>query len=81
MKHTPGPWTMNAEEGEPVLGANGTHVAEILDAEDADTQNANVALICAAPDLLAALRLYFTHPERFHKAASDAIAKAEGGAS
>ena len=28
--------------------------------------------------LLAALKLYFSAPERFNKAASDAIAKAEG---
>jgi hypothetical protein len=39
---------------------------------------ANARLIAAAPELLAALKLYFSDFSRFHKAASDAIAKAEG---
>jgi hypothetical protein len=41
---------------------------------------ANARLIAAAPALYTALRLYFSEPARFHKAASDALALVDGAA-
>lgn len=86
-RHTPGPWAQDGGskrliwgecDGRDVLVAD-LAVPGISKARPTlDEQLANARLIAAAPDMLAALRIYFSEPERFHKAASDAIAKAEG---
>ena len=86
MSHTPGPWRIsgcradkdnlliehgNSETKSPLL-------AMLYHDEHRLPMDANARLIAAAPELLAALKLYFSAPERFNKAASDAIAHAEG---
>ena len=67
-KHTPGPWEIHKDLGEPVpqyiYGADTTYVCAIKrvgrqpnSPDVIDTFNANARLIAAAPDLLAACKL------------------------
>jgi hypothetical protein len=82
--HTPGPWVATTLDGygrfEIHAHNGGRAIAKSPngygDASTAETNEANARLIAAAPELLAALQLYFANDSRFHKAASDAIAKA-----
>lgn len=103
-KHTPGPWHWT-EDGrlEPVNTAQSRSIAAILNNDgcmvyrDApagwdDEQGENLALIAAAPELLAALKNVLDMMENWHAlegtpsmteqfgAGRKAIAKAEGGA-
>jgi len=64
-KHTPGPWTSDEIDGQfriyggifPGAKRATVDVADVWGIEKAeDQQIANAALICAAPDLLAALK-------------------------
>ena len=91
-KHTPGPWTENACE---VQAPDGSPICETLARpEDRDkwrpvnggVADANSRLICAAPDLLAALESLHDACEYWEdqedpvlKSAREAIAKARGG--
>lgn len=106
-KHTPGPWHMGdgngqgsifADEGRTRLEKDGTTlypIAMVNHGWNEDEDNANAALIAAAPDLLETLTLLFEHCEiiRPHygdkessqqakkaiESARAAIRKAEGG--
>ena len=90
-KHTPGPWTENACE---VQAPDGTPVCEMFSRPEdsginypyAPEADANSRLICAAPDLLAALESLHDACEHWEdqedpvlKSAREAIAKARGG--
>lgn len=92
-KHTPGPWTTQFRDGgdDPALIMNhdGWCVGESANGLPGglDEMLANERLICAAPDLLAALRDLLEYPENgtpLHpgslawETARGAIAKAEG---
>lgn len=52
-KHTPGPWR-SSEADADVRGPGGVEVAFAYSAGGYEEQEANIALIAAAPDLLAA---------------------------
>ena len=85
-KHTPGPWTLDANDfGWFLISANGQDVLT----EAFDTEEANARLIAAAPAMLAALRFYAgwgiagpTHDERVNEDCGDMaralIAQIEG---
>ena len=87
--HTPGPWTENSCE---IQAADGSPICEMLARpEDSDKwghhhADANSRLICAAPDLLAALvdLVDDVVSGEFYEsrliAAQEAIAKVRGGA-
>lgn len=89
--HTPGPWDYHMADGAEVAHiaifsteADGSEDERICDVYD----EANVSLICAAPDLLAALEelLHSTERDdmnarvRAMEAARETITKAQGGA-
>ena len=58
-KHTPGPWKFNDDY---VRATDGTPVADVWLDNPKEDEDANAALIAAAPDLLAQLRqLYAAH--------------------
>ena len=88
-KHTPGPWTETACE---VQAPDGTPICEMFSRPEdsgvnypyAPEADANSRLICAAPDLLAALERIasegWTERGAFSvQIAREAIAKAKGG--
>jgi hypothetical protein len=76
-QHTPGPWAApGTDGGEWVICHTDKGGKRRTLAHAYNEQNAR--LIAAAPELLAALNLYFSDFSRFHMAASAAIAKAEG---
>jgi hypothetical protein len=93
-KHTPGPWTCKREydgyaEVDGPLNSRGqwydfAKVVTIVEGKESAEGRANLNLILAAPDLLAALReLVGQRDAHFHTAsawdaARAAIAKAEG---
>lgn len=55
--HTPGPWHIGMRPGPIVYGPKGEQVADLRgDLLPKDESAANLRLIAAAPDLLAALR-------------------------
>lgn len=60
--HTPGPWTDDGGNNPLISGADGKYIAQVLCYSDCDVGSlrpeaaADIALICAAPDLLAALK-------------------------
>jgi hypothetical protein len=96
--HTPGPWANGGAvnpSGEfiRIIGFDDYQIADVIDANGYAENEANVHLICAAPDLLEALLIalpYVTDaegfPEQFKhgvvardvKKIRAAIAKAEG---
>lgn len=58
--HTPGPWAEFCESGDwwiQQTDAEGNPIGDVI-CESNDITSANVDLICAAPDLLAALQRY-----------------------
>tara|TARA_R100000808_G_scaffold1619_2_gene7174 strand:- start:1302 stop:1568 length:267 start_codon:yes stop_codon:yes gene_type:complete len=85
-EHTPGPWTENACE---VQAPDGTPICEMFSRPEdsgvnypyAPEADANSRLICAAPDLLAALeRIAWTECGAFAvQIARKAVVKAKGG--
>lgn len=83
VTHTPGPWRdqpLSRRDPTPgvniwITGPDGQVVATL---PDTAAGNANARLIAAAPDLLAALKLYVEHFGDPLKVARPAIAKAEG---
>lgn len=89
MKHTPGPWDRNIKAGGkyPIIFAGrNQHVAQACQQKNPDETEANISLIAAAPDLLAALEAlldpatnedggWYTDARR---AARAAIARARG---
>lgn len=90
-KHTPGPWDIEVEECRTFITGEGRQLAKILlthanndeYSEHLVRAKANVRLIAAAPDMLAALEKLLnalpsatTHPAI--KTARTAIAKAKG---
>lgn len=83
IAHTPGPWTIT--RGHNIKGADGTHVAQILDNDNVMLDD-NARLIASAPDLLAALEFllktatqgYGIKGDSAIDAAREAIAKAKG---
>lgn len=54
-KHTPGPWTLEANDSVVVMSGQAVIVAPAPDGEPFSRQQANARLIAAAPDLLAML--------------------------
>lgn len=86
-RHTPGPWTIEHREGmariqygdcirawaysQPGL----TDPRDVICDIKGTDRDANAVLIAAAPEMYAALRLYFDDPGNFHKAAWDIINK------
>lgn len=60
MKHTPGPWVVEAIGVEPAVKAGQWYIATTNDGVDGDLTGrkslANANLIAAAPELLAALK-------------------------
>ena len=79
MPHTPGPWSSEYLTVYRVAADEGPEfIAEVESGLAAD-----VDLIAAAPDLLAALKALRSHPvnEKNRTAAKDAILKAEGRSS
>lgn len=98
MKHSPGPFQRGSLRScdLELLDARGLHIATVHHpvgerggADPADTQNANAALLLAAPDLLAACRLAVAATENDNDSANlpsavlaalnEAIAHATGG--
>jgi hypothetical protein len=88
MSHTPGPWRQHSEHPERIIlnGSAGYEVRHAWD-EDCRPNPADVRLIAAAPELLAALKFaanVIQHHEIDEWLAgefeiiTDAIAKAEG---
>jgi len=90
MSHTIGPW--HADEHMRIVGANGDVICDVDPFDVLDAAQANLALIAAAPELLAALETVERklvwwlerHPESADSYVSDslktthtAIAKAE----
>jgi hypothetical protein len=78
--HTPGPWKADGLTVESITHGN---ICLVNLARPKGPTEANLRLIAAAPDLLAALRKIvsdgdFTAPEGMKRIACDAIAKAEG---
>ena len=68
-KHTPGPWEISDTED---IGTWDTAVASMDgfrdgDPVDAEENEANRNLICAAPDMLEALQGLFKHTSMIHK--------------
>lgn len=83
--HTPGPWSRNIRAGgkyPTVFSGRNQYVAHVVQQADPAETEANIDLIAAAPDLLAALReLLALNPHAIGAAsARAAIAKATGGA-
>lgn len=92
MPHTPGPWQIDGEAAEcqARITADGEPIADVFGLDrgddDGDEANANVALIAAAPDLLAACEsaldvVDHRNNMRFMECAAllkSAIAKAKG---
>jgi hypothetical protein len=77
-KHTKGPWKVVQTAADRRVIQGGTEQKPItVIVADSWVKAEDAALISAAPEMLAALELYFSAPERFNKAASDAIAKAK----
>jgi hypothetical protein len=87
--HTPGPWHRNIRAGGKYPTVfYGDHYSEIkhvahIARNDPDEMEANIDLICAAPELLAALEELVLapnkiRPEKYWEAARAAIAKAKG---
>ena len=57
--HTPGPWHLGMQPGPIVYGPNGEQVADLRKGMlHRDEDVANIRLIAAAPDLLAALEAF-----------------------
>lgn len=60
-KHTPGPWTLGDEDSPLVSSSDGAYVAQVLSRDEngalRPSYAADAALIAAAPELLAALKL------------------------
>jgi hypothetical protein len=59
--HTPGPWiSFRDDESHDIVTPDGTHIARVEPVNSVDPlteQDANGAILAAAPDMLAALRL------------------------
>ena len=68
MSHTPGPWTVDSQNGQlwivgdPRDNAR-TIVAQMMSANVTPATDANARLIAAAPDMLAALQWAMEHAE------------------
>lgn len=95
-KHTPGPWHRNIRAGgkyTTVFAGRNQHVASVHQQKDPDEVEANIDLIAAAPDLLAALQdaldnciwradcptpISSEEAQRLYDKARAAIAKAKG---
>jgi hypothetical protein len=87
--HTPGPWRVNTDDLSSsvygyVFSETGAICRVFLDGNECE---ANIRLIAATPDLLAALQAAvdhsfgdFTMPSKIDAAARDAIRKATGAA-
>lgn len=82
MSHTPGPWEVGDKRGvwvgPVVMAGNGSRGVAFVCGES----DANARLIAAAPDMLAALEVYFrmdTSVVEFVDAARAAVIKATGG--
>lgn len=77
---TPGPWAWaQYADGLTLVGAprDGSSVRRPIDFACGSADTAFIVTACNAhDDLVAALQLYFANDSRFHKAASDALAKA-----
>ena len=79
--HTPGPWSRNikpATKYTVVFAGRNTHVARVVtDGLAEEEVEANIALIAAAPDLLAALQYLQANPNdpRAHRVALNAMAR------
>jgi hypothetical protein len=94
VSYTPGPWQAHGEHWslyvigniDGPIDANDMNYSPVCDVSDTDDADANVRLICAAPDLLAALQAIvesvpFSHShEQTKRRALDAIANATGAA-
>lgn len=94
VKHTAGPWSIQAGSSNPLIGSADYTVAEVLDDcfPDAVQQQANAQLIAAAPDLLALCKEaehlmpyipadhFDGHCAAFFRRLAEAIKKAEGAA-
>lgn len=82
MAHTPGPWIVEPDLSEIGKGgvkmSTGNAVGTADDYEWGYLQIEDARLIAAAPELLAALKLYVDHFGDPLKVAVAAIAKAEG---
>lgn len=88
--HTPGPWTLGDEDSPLLLSSDNAYVAQVLSRDEKGALRpsyaADAALIAAAPDLLAALKLLeqegdwqgtsWAIPAAAWRAARAAIAKA-----
>jgi len=86
IQHTPGPW--KAHKDNFTVTANHGIICKVATGENRDEEDANLALIAAAPDLLECLdnllslgsSEHFGEWEKWEEviAAREAIAKAEG---
>lgn len=91
MSHTPGPWTFDENNGNPLVKHKWGYVARVFSADStiqgcsslgpqADIAIANARLLSAAPDMLAALKAIsgpgFDDPESW-RLVVEAIDKAE----
>lgn len=80
MEHTQGPWVVSGSERTlrlTVRAQIGDSMRNVCVLTEGPNDLGNAKLIAAAPAMLAALRLYFSEPARFNKAASDALAMAQ----
>lgn len=64
IKHTPRPWKLLSADGSMIV-ANGSHIASVPRGGPIDDPEfqANARLICAAPDMLAALQTVVACPQ------------------
>lgn len=80
-KHTPGPWHIGMKPGPMIYGPKGEQVADMRHkpftlVSEIDESVANVRLISAAPDLLAALESLLDDADVCEVAGDDAIRQA-----
>lgn len=77
-KHTPGPWHRNikpATKYNTIFSGRNTHVTRLaVEGKSEEEVEANCALIVAAPDLLAALRIAETALEAYSGGESSDLA-------
>jgi hypothetical protein len=74
-KHTPGPWTINANK----INGNGYHIVTVNSSATSEGI-ANARLIASAPELLEALIQARAEAKLVIDMVNAAIARAEGGA-